>query len=438
MQLSSEVRAADVVVIGAGMVGLCAALAIAQSGLQVIVVEGRSAASLSAKLPQQSDSEDIQHYDNRVSALTRASENIFRNLGVWQGISQYRTCAYREMKVWDGQGSGSIDFSSAQLYQDNLGHIVENSVVVAALLEQCKAQGIALLCDTKVQAMSEIDDQGYCQLLSCEQAVKPNEDGFATEMQWVQFKAKLVVGADGALSKIRQLASIELYQRDYGHHAIVATVRTSEQNQRTAWQCFTNDGPLAFLPLSDPYLSSIVWSTSAAHAKELMQMDDEAFASALTSNFESRLGDVNSVAARAVFPLSERRAKDYVKKGVVLIGDAAHTIHPLAGQGVNLGLLDAAELSEVIKIAVKRKESIGDLSVLKRFERARYSENVKMALAMQGFKTLFDASNAPATIARNIGMRLFDRIAPVKQHVISEAMGLSGKLPPLAQAVNKS
>lgn len=437
MQKNSEVQTADVIVVGAGMVGLCAAIAIAQSGLQVLVIEGRSAESLSAKLQQQGESEDIQHYDNRVSALTRASENILRNLGVWQGISQYRSCAYREMKVWDGQGSGSIDFSSAQLYQDNLGHIVENSVVVAALLEQCKAQGIEFICDTKVQTLLEIEDQDYCQLLSCEQITQSDEVDLA-ESKPVQFKAKLIVGADGALSKIRQLASIELYQRDYGHHAIVATVRTSEQNQRTAWQCFTSDGPLAFLPLTNPYLSSIVWSTSAPHAKELMQMDDDNFASALASSFESRLGDVTQVAARAVFPLSERRAKDYAKQGIVLIGDAAHTIHPLAGQGVNLGLLDAAELSAVIKAAIGRKENIGDLCVLKRFERARYSENVKMALAMQGFKALFDASNAPVTIARNIGMRLFDRIAPVKQHVISEAMGLSGKLPLLAQAVNKS
>ncbi len=441
MAMTEQIQTTDVVIVGAGMVGLCAALAIARSGLQVTVIEGRSEAHLAAKLQQKPESDKLHQYDNRVSALTRASENIFRNLNAWQSISEYRVCGYTDMRVWDGQGSASIDFSCTQLYQDNLGHIVENSVVVAALLAQCKAQGIKLCCDTQVQAMAEIDEssadnseQTYNQLVTCQQ--KNNTEAESAKEQLLKFKTKLVVGADGALSKVRQLATIELYQRDYQHHAIVATVRTTEQNQRTAWQCFTSDGPLAFLPLSNPNLSSIVWSTSADNAKSLMQMSDDEFAKALALNFESRLGEVCEVSTRAVFPLSERRAKDYVKKGVVLIGDAAHTIHPLAGQGVNLGLLDAAELGDVLQLALKRAENIGDITVLKRFERARYSENLKMALAMQGFKTLFDMNNAPVTIARNIGMRLFDRITPVKQHVISEAMGLSGKLPSLANAIS--
>lgn len=433
MDTQSVTHTADVAIVGAGMVGLCAALAIARSGLDVTVIEGRSQQSLLAKLEHisrhsEGDADHLSQYDNRVSALTRASENILRNLGAWQGVSDMRAASYRDMKVWDGQGSGCIDFSCAELYQDNLGHIVENSVVVAALAQQCIAQGIELKCDTQVIEMTELlDDSDYSQLLTCQMS------SLDQSTQDVSFKTKLIVGADGAMSKIRKLAAIELYQRDYGHHAIVATVATSEQHQSTAWQCFTHDGPLAFLPLANPYSSSIVWSTSPNHAKEIMQMSENAFSALLTTTFESRLGSVNAVVNKAVFPLSMRHAKCYVKRGVVLIGDAAHTIHPLAGQGVNLGLLDAAQLSEVLDVALKRSDNISDITVLKRYERARYSENVKMSAAMQSFKWLFDADNAPVTIARNIGMKMFDRIAPVKQHVIGEAMGLSGKLPLLAQ-----
>lgn len=430
--VNTRVTEADVIVVGAGMVGLTAALAVAQLGLKVVVLEGRCATllALPERLAKRIQKSDCESYDNRVSALTRASQNVLSNLGVWQKITHLRAQAYYDMKVWDAQGSGSIDFSSREIYQENLGHIVENSVVVAALIARCKECDIRIQCDTQVRGISSLqeDPAGYSQQLHCQRTGGSEAD----------YCAKLVIGADGALSKVRALANIELYQRDYGHHAVVATVQTSKPNQQTAWQCFTDDGPLAFLPLSDPHLSSIVWSTSAEHAKQLIEMSENEFMSALSRQFEMKLGAVSQVSGRAVFPLSQRHANQYVQSGIALIGDAAHTIHPLAGQGVNLGLLDAAALTQVLKVAVKRRESIAELRVLKRYQRMRVFENTKMSAAMQGFKWLFDddqtAFSPLRTIARNAGMKLFNQTAPLKQHVITQAMGISEQLPELAQA----
>ena len=418
----------DLIVVGAGMVGLTAALAVQQYGFKVLVIDGREddffalAENMSASC---SDLENIDSYDNRVSALTCASENILDNLNVWSKIAALRLSPYRHMQVWDGEGSGSVHFSGAQVQQQRLGHIVENKIALAALLSTAKECQLPIMGAAKVVAMSEPADglrQLTCRLSS--------DSGPTTESV---FSARLIVGADGAMSKIRQLAAIPLWQWDYGHHAIVATVATEREHQSTAWQRFTNDGPLAFLPLANRHLCSIVWSTSVAHASSLMAMDEQQFCSALTREFEQRLGTVTKVCQRAVFPLRQRHAKHYVQQGLALIGDACHTIHPLAGQGVNLGLLDAAVLAETLDRGRQRGQSIGSEALLKQFQRARHLDNLKMSAAMQAFKWRFDPQPAPLIIARNLGMNLLDKTQPLKQHVMQQAMGLSGELPQLAR-----
>jgi len=418
----------DLIVVGAGMVGLTAALAVQRYGFKVLVIDGREDDFLaqSDRMAEScSDSEDIDSYDNRVSALTCASENILDNLHVWSKIAALRHSPYRHMQVWDGEGSGSVHFSGAQIQQQHLGHIVENKVALAALLATAEECSLPVLGGAKVVAMSE--PQNGRRQLTCQLSVNSGEP------EERSFSAKLIVGADGAMSKIRQLAAIPLWQWDYGHHAIVATVATERENQSTAWQRFTSDGPLAFLPLANSHLSSIVWSTSPAHASRLMAMDDQQFSAALGREFEQRLGAVTKVCQRAVFPLRQRHAKHYVQQGLALIGDACHTIHPLAGQGVNLGLLDAAVLAETLNRGRQRGQSIDSEALLKQFQRARHGDNLKMSATMQAFKWLFDPQPAPLTIARNFGMNLLDKAAPLKQHIMQQAMGLSGELPQLAR-----
>ncbi|EPJ55325.1 MAG: hypothetical protein OFPI_04180 [Osedax symbiont Rs2] len=418
----------DLIVVGAGMVGLTAALAMQQYGFKVLVIDGREDDFLvqAERMAENcSDPENIDSYDNRVSALTCASENILHSLNVWPKIAALRHSPYRHMQVWDGEGSGSVHFSAAQVYQQRLGHIVENKVALAALLTTAAESDLPILGGARVIAMSE-PESGQRQL-TCQLKVN------SAQPQQRSFSARLIVGADGAMSKIRQLAAIPLWQWDYGHHAIVATVATQQEHQSTAWQRFTSDGPLAFLPLADPHLSSIVWSTSPAHANSLMAMDEQQFSATLSREFEQRLGAVTRVCQRAVFPLRQRHAKHYVQQGLALIGDACHTIHPLAGQGVNLGLLDAAVLAETLDRGRQRGQSIDSEALLKQFQRARHGDNLKMSAAMQAFKWLFDPQPAPLTIARNFGMNLLDKTAPLKQHIIQQAMGLSGELPQLAR-----
>ncbi len=407
----------DVVVVGAGMVGLTAGLALEQAGLDVVVLE-QNPLDLTAAVAAVNNARQ-SGFDPRVSALTCASQQILTRLGAWSTIETLGISPYTEMDVWDGLGTGEITFSAYALHEPCLGHIVENRVTVAGLCCAVEQSGIELHSGVRVRGMQQLAQGRLLEL----------EDGR-------QINARLVIAADGAHSSIRKLAGIPMCEWDYGHHAVVTTVQTEHPHQATAWQRFTEDGPLAFLPLNDgadQQHCSIVWSTSPDHAKHLMALDDEAFCAALGQAFEHRLGAITGTAERFVFPLRQRHAQYYVKPGFAVIGDAAHTIHPLAGQGVNLGLLDAAQLAEVIQQAHQRGEDIGAETVLRRFQRARQTENLKMTAAMETFRQLFGYQNGWLGLVRNTGMRLFQRMPVVKNHLVLQAMGLSGSLPELAK-----
>ena len=253
-----------------------------------------------------------------------------------------------------------------------------------------------------------------------------------------QLRAPLLVAADGANSAIRRLAGCTTREWDYLHHAIVTSVRCAEAHRRTAWQRFTDDGPLAFLPLErdgDRHWCSIVWSTTPEQAGRLMALDDAAFAAALGAAFEWRLGAVLEVDPRHCIPLRQRHARRYVEPGLALIGDAAHVIHPLAGQGVNLGFLDAATLAEVLLHARGRGERLAELRVLSRFERRRMPHNLAMMAAMEGFERLFQADPLPLRWLRNTGLKWMDKLPGGKALFVRQALGLSGDLPELARAL---
>ncbi|MFM5149910.1 FAD-dependent 2-octaprenylphenol hydroxylase [Aeromonas hydrophila] len=401
-----QMQNVDVVIVGGGMVGLGLAAALKGSALKVAVVEGQ--------LPEPALDEAP---DNRVSALSLASQRILQQVGAWRGIEARRLQPYGQMEVWEQDSFGRIAFDAASLRQPELGHIVENRVIQLALLEAIlDGDNIQLLSPARASSLQS-GEAGSLLLL---------EDGRA-------LSAKLVVAADGAHSWVRRQADIPLTSWDYGHHALVATVRCAEPHEAVARQIFTPEGPLAFLPLWQPDLCSIVWSVPAARAEALCQCDEEQFNRQLTTAFDGRLGLCKVEGARSAIPLTARYARDFARERLVLVGDAAHTIHPLAGQGVNLGLLDAAALAEQILRNQAAGKDIGRLANLRSYERWRKSEAASMLAAMEGLKRLFAGANPLKKLVRGAGLCAFDLLTPLKQSVIRAAMGQEGELPALAK-----
>ena len=403
---------ADLIIVGAGMVGSALALALREQGLEILLIDG---GPLSV-----TPFDKNAAFEPRVSALSVASQRILERLGVWDGVVARRSSPYRDMQVWDGSGTGQIHFSAASVHAEVLGHIVENRVVQDALLERLHDSDIGLLANGRLEQMRRSGDGWLLTLL----------DGR-------QLRAPLLVAADGANSAVRRLAGCATREWDYLHHAIVTSVRCARPHQATAWQRFTDDGPLAFLPLDGPageHWCSIVWSITPAEAERVMALGDAAFCAALGKAFEWRLGEVLHADRRLCIPLRQRHAKRYVEDGLALIGDAAHSIHPLAGQGVNMGFLDAAVLADVLSHALARGERLADERVLSRYERKRMPHNLAMMAAMEGFERLFQADPLPVRWLRNAGLNWVDELPEAKALFVRQALGLSGDLPELARA----
>lgn len=396
----------DIAIIGGGCVGGTLACALAQTGMRVAVVEAR-------ETPREWDSDSV---DLRVFAITRASERIFRSIQVWPAIEQGGLSPFRDMRVWDASGSGEIHFDSAELGEPTLGYIIEQRVIQAALNARMEAlPSLVRLCPARLINFD----------IGAERATLTLDND-------QQLTARLLVAADGAESLVRGMAGIPIEVHSYNQEAVVAVVTTEQSHQQTAWQRFLPSGPLAFLPLRDGR-SSIVWSTTPEHAAALCALERDDFLRELSTAFAQRLGAVIDVAERVRFPLQRLHARRYIGERVALIGDAAHVIHPLAGQGVNLGLLDAASLAEVLLDIQHSGRDPGRESNLRRYERWRHGNNQAMQLAMDGFKSLFGASAAPIRSARTLGLGLVDRLGPVKQLIARHAMGLDGDLPSMAK-----
>lgn len=400
----------DIVVVGAGMVGASLAVLIAGSSwgqsLRIGVLEARPFAR-----PDLSSS-----FDPRVVALTESSRQLFEQMGVWSSIAAQRVCAYHRMEIWEADGTGHIEFDCADVHQPNLGHIVENALIVGALLQRLEDMpNVELLCPAVVEDLTIAGSDS-------DMAVLTLTDGRSVS-------AGLVAAADGANSGIRRLCGLKLRQWDYGHHAIVTTVATEKSHGHTARQRFLPAGPLAFLPLlgdgGDTRHCSIVWSQQTPVAESLMALDDTGFCQALGQAADHCLGEVVAADRRYCIPLWQRHAVDYTVPGVALLGDAAHSIHPLAGQGVNLGLQDAAVLAEEVQRALQRGLPPGDRLALARYQRRRKPQNLAMMAAMEGFKRLFESDKLPLRLLRNDGMALFNGAGPLKKQLIRQAMGLT-------------
>ena len=395
-------RLYDVIVVGAGMVGAAFACLLARSNtnLSIALLEARETAAF-----------DPQQFDPRVAALTEKSRSLLNSCGAWDSIAAQRISAYTAMQVWDAEGTGEIRFDCQDVQQPNLGHIVENSLVVESLLAEVgKLDNIDFICPVSVAEYNQSDSQVSVELSSGE-----------------TLAASLLVAADGGNSSIREQFKFATREWDYGHSAIVTTVQTESVHQQTAWQRFMPTGPLALLPLDkqgDHHRCSLVWSQESDEAERLMALNDDAFCAELGYASEYCLGEILAVDKRYAIPLRQRHAKDYVVERVALLGDAAHTIHPLAGQGVNLGFADVKALVKVLCAEAARGNDLGSLMTLNKYQRLRKPENLATMAAMEGFKRLFAADNVAVRLLRNMGLGTVNQIQPLKNEIIKQVMGL--------------
>lgn len=394
----------DVVIVGGGMVGAAVACCLGGSGLNVAIIEAQVPETFSPEQP----------HDLRVSALSIASRNILETVGAWQGVVSRRFCPFRRMRVWEA--AGDTTFDSEDIRAPELGYIVENRITQLALLER-------------------LADFSNISLLMPQVISKIRYDGHASEVVLADgqvLQANLLIAADGGQSRARQSVGLGVTSWDYNQHALVIYIETAYPQQDITWQRFMPSGPQAFLPLSGNY-GSIVWYQSPDEVRRLQALTYEELQAELVAAFPDCLGEVIRVLGVASFPLKRQHAQSYVKQGVALVGDAAHMINPLAGQGVNIGLLDAAALAEVLVEAHNKGKNIADLSVLKRYEAMRRHENLKMMTVMDVFYQSFSNNILPVKLIRNLGLGLAQRLTPVRNKVMKAAMGLEGSLPKLAR-----
>jgi len=399
----------EVAVVGAGPIGLAAALLLKRAGVapgRIVVVDRRIPPPVEMR---------AMPVDLRVFALSRASEKILRAADAWADVAAVRAAPYERMQVWHADvpphGGDALVFDAAEIGERDLGVIAENNVLQAALLAAARRAGVVL-------------EQGELESLERERSA------MVLRTAGAQLRARLVIGADGAQSRVRELAGLFARRTDYGQLAIVAMVGTAKPHQNTAWQRFLGDGTLAFLPLADGS-SSIVWSVPTARAEKLLVAAPHEFERQLEQDFDSALGAVRLESERLRFPLWRLSAEHYVSERIALVGDAAHVVHPLAGQGANLGLLDAAALADVL--ADTGGEDLGAERILRRYERWRRSENELMSAAIDAFDRLLARGSGRVAEFAQRGMPWVGRSGLVKRAFIERAMGLAGELPAAAR-----
>jgi 2-octaprenylphenol hydroxylase len=384
----------DVIVAGAGLVGACTALALAGKGFRVAIIE--------AVTPCGSADSSTSDYDLRVSAISPRSRGILQQLGVWQQLADERVCYYEQMHIWHQHGQASVAFDAVDLARDNLGAIVENRLLQQALYHACERESriewfmpdhIDTLLQNNIAGIELRLDSGRC------------------------LGAGLLIAADGRHSPTRALARIDAQVGQYQQTAIVANVETEYSHRYTAWQRFLSTGPLAFLPLANGQ-SSIVWSCDNEFAAQLTSVADDEFCEALGEAFEFKLGRISSCSDRLSFPLAWHHCEHWVKDRIMLIGDAAHSVHPLAGQGVNLGFSDV----EILAHLVGDRSGFIPQKQLRRYERQRKSETWLAGNSFSALKWIYGLDQKWITQIRNLGMRVVDETPWFKRALLQKAI----------------
>ena len=400
-------RPLEIVVVGAGITGLVVTALLGQSRycsqLRVTIVDA-------GNRPTFDMTEDVSL---RVSAIASGSADIFSSIGIWQYIVSQRACPYRDMRVWDSlgcaEGPDTLRFEAAEFAVSELGFIVENTLIQHALLQQLDTLHQPIEFETSIQAIT------------------PSDDRFRVDFaNGKSLTADLIVGADGAGSFVRESADISVDVWQYSQSAFVTHLRPEKSHQHTAWQRFLRSGPVALLPLSDGRVSA-VWSTTPDQADRAIAASDDDLSDMLSIATDFVLGRLKPEGPRGSFPLRAQHASQYVLPGLALIGDAAHAVHPLAGQGANLGLADAAKLVSVIDEAIKNNEHPGDLPVLRRYERARKGANQTMLYFIDSLNRLFSSESDSVAKLRGSGMRLFNLTGPIRDHAVHVALGLNAQ-----------
>ncbi|MGC3980014.1 MAG: UbiH/UbiF/VisC/COQ6 family ubiquinone biosynthesis hydroxylase [Steroidobacteraceae bacterium] len=404
----------DIAICGGGMVGATlTALLLREPSLRDLRI-----ALIEARFPTQAPGSEV---DLRVSAISRASQRILEHAGAWSSLNTAQRSPYSEMVVWDAANKSddeqALCFSASALGEPDLGHIVANNCLQWAALEAAHHENVTRFA-TELSGISVDDDAAQVKLV----------DGR-------RFSARLVIGADGARSASREFVGVETRMRPYQQSAVVTHVRTQHSHRQTAWQRFLPNGPIAFLPLNDGR-SSIVWTTTPEHAAELLQLGDAELGEQIAVAFDHVLGEVSVAAPRAAFPLQLAQVDEYCRPRFVLVGDAAHSVHPLAGQGVNLGFMDAAALVQVLSEARQAgasKESLSELRVLRRYERWRKTENTLALGLIDGLNRMFSNQQPGLSMLRRSGLRLVQQLPLAKRALMMRALGLAGERPAIVR-----
>ncbi|HET9836223.1 MAG TPA: UbiH/UbiF/VisC/COQ6 family ubiquinone biosynthesis hydroxylase [Rhodanobacteraceae bacterium] len=385
----------DLAIAGGGMIGAACALALARKGFDIVLIEAREPAAWRAE-----DREDL-----RVIALAPSSAKLLHELGVWEAVREARVSAYARMHVWDAMSGAEVHFDATQEGRAELGWIVENKLLQWTLWQALDQAGVRRVCPGELRDFEARDDRVSLELNEGE-----------------PLSARVLVIADGAKSTLREKAGIQTRRRDYAQRAVVAHVVTEKSHEATAWQRFLPEGPIALLPLRDGR-SSIVWTLPESEARRMLLLDDQAFCEAVGVATDFRLGRVTETTPRASFPLRLQLAQTYATGRCVLLGDAAHAVHPLAGQGANLGLRDVAELAAVLGEARDADRDFASLHVLQRYARRRRSADTLDALSFDALSRTFAWRAPPLVALRGIGMRALDALGPVKRKLVEHAAG---------------
>lgn len=380
----------DIVINGGGMVGQAFALSMANANYSIAIIE-----------PNNPNPALTEEFHTRVSAITPKSEQLLKDIGAW-GLIQ-RKHAFTDTNVWDQNSHGALEFHAKDESLDYLGHIIENDAIQSALFTALKKTNVDFI-KAKLENIKKTDN-GY-------QIILDNSE---------QLECELLIASDGARSRIRELSAIEFSEHNYQQKAIVCNIKSPNGFKDTTWQRFLSDSIIALLPLSDTQ-ASIVWSAQNSLADELIALDEQEFAKRLSAGVEYRFGEFEVLSSIQAFPLIERSSKEYVKENLVLIGDAAHNIHPLAGQGVNLGFADVAELSSQL---CRSDKSLANYSVLRQYARARRLDNELMAKTMTGLNWIYKENNEPLRWLRGFGMNIINETPALKSFLQKHALGNS-------------